>query len=79
VICLECVDTHEPKCEEAMADAERQIPIKRAEHAENMAHELAAKLALVIAYLRDQGMEPPKCPELDKYARLYHSDGKPRH
>jgi hypothetical protein len=78
VICLECIDTHAPACEEAQAEAERQKPIERAERAELMAHELAAKLALVLILLEDQGLPVPECPEMVKYNRLYHSDGTPR-
>ena len=78
VICLECVDTHEPKCRETLGEAERQKPIRRAEQAEQMAHELAAKLVLVTKYVEDQGVAVPSTPELVKYARLYHPDGKPR-
>jgi len=78
VICLECVDTHEPKCEERMAKEARQIPIKRAEQAEQMAAELAYKLDLIIQILKDQRLPVVETPELVKFKRLYHSDGKPR-
>jgi len=78
VICLECVDTHEPKCEERMAKEARQIPIKRAEQAEQMAAELASKLQDLVVFLVDQGMDKAECPELVKYDRLYDKSGKPR-
>ena len=78
VICLECIDTHEPKCLEAQAEVERRKPNERAEQAEKMAHELAYKLDLIIQILKDQRLPVVETPELVKYRRLYHPDGKPR-
>ena len=78
VICLECIDTHESKCEETKAEIKRYLPEKRAKQAEQMAHELAEKLTLIIQILRDQKLPVVETPELVKYNRLYDTDGKPK-